>query len=253
MSSKVYVISVCHMDPRIIEHSILRFFATNISCINLASHWVFVDHHWPLDKEITSQVVNKMSCYVESKGIGSTVIKPDKNLGGHGGMCFAIDYLKLNFPISSDDLILIYDPDSNPETVDWLKSMVDVMTTEPRFAYVSLTIKSILSNYNLYARADIGAHKVVENVLDMINVTMFKASFLLTHGVTANTKFYGGIEVSMVQKARDQGLKTGYLIDQFEIGNPIPHPDIYNKWKGLHACGKYCGNFDQFINKKDNS
>jgi hypothetical protein len=245
---KKYIITVAHMDYNIINHSIGRFLDTNQTLPPSITEWVFVDNCWPIDKDKTSEAINHMVGTLNNYDINATVIKPDKNLGGHGGINYALDYLKEKHSIDYDDLILIYDPDSNPEKSGWLEALIDVMSIDKNFGYVSLTHTAIKDNFSGHTPDKVGTYNVYTTKLDMWNVTMFRAGFLMSEGMLAASKFYGFVETVMHEKCLKEWRKHGYLADYFEIENPVPHPKEYADWKRLHAGKIFEGNFDEYIN-----
>ncbi len=143
--NKLFIVTVAHMDREIIYNSLNQFIRTT-TLQNCIKKWVFVDNCWPLKKEQTTDALINIAHALNSR-FPCTVIKPDNNLGGHGGVNLALDHLKATHTIDKDDLILIYDPDSVPEQQGWLTALQDVMNFDKSMAYLSLTHEAIKGNF----------------------------------------------------------------------------------------------------------
>ena len=245
---KLYIITVMHMDYQIIVNSLNKFMSTTSFNRPEITEWVFVDNCYPINPEQTSSVINTLCDIMNGFGIKCDVIKPSKNLGGHGGSMFAVEYFKSKYDIQYNDLILGYDPDSIPKEQFWLNAMIDVMTTDMKMAYLSLTHIAIKNNEKEKTFEMINNLLVMYfKVPEMFNVTIFRAGFLMEVGLESPVEFYGHIESVLWQKTRNKNLKNGYLFDHVELENPIPHAKEYVDWKRLHASGEFTGNFDKYI------
>ena len=233
---RLFVISVCHMQPEIIAFSLTRAVMTMGVKPKDIDSWILVDHHWPIQKHLTSTLITVFTDIVDAYRIS-----PEKNLGAHGGFNFAVQRLIDNHYLADDDLVLCYDPDSNPVTPDWLKAMSDVMT-HSTFDYLSL-MPSVRLTGRPWVIQTIMGHRVATDLKpEMINVTLFRGK-CIKEKLTAHSAFYGHVESSMW----DRGFKSAYLYDFLEDPCPIYHPQIYADWKIAHSSGKYAKNFDQFI------
>jgi hypothetical protein len=233
---RVFVISLCHMEPTIIAYSLTQAIMTmGMDCRN--PHWVLVDHHWPKEKEATSEVLERLSDLVLGE-----VISPEKNLGGHGGYNFAVQYLIDQYELQDDDLVLSYDPDSNPLTHGWLTALIKVMKSDLSLDYLSLMPEKIKNN-RAWVIEEIAGHRVAKDSQpEMINVTLWRAK-CIKQKVTSVCQYYGNIESHMWSR----GFKNAYLIDFKEEDNPIPHYPLYTEWKLKHSTHQYAGNFDQYF------
>lgn len=231
---KIYIITVCHMEPEIIAFSLARALKTMGYGYD---RWIFVDNHWPITKYLNREVLEDVSQMICDREI----IRPEKNVGGHGGVNFALNHLK----IKPEDLVLIYDPDSNPVTPGWLSAMVTVMANASHIDCLGLMIDPAIIVSRLWNFKHIAGIKVASDKdAEMMNITMIRGSALIrTHGMQAFSSFYGGVEASMHSK----GIKSAYLYDYREQPCPIAHPEIYRVWKLEHATGRYKGNFDQYV------
>lgn len=239
----IYVVSVCHMQPQIMAYSLMQGLMT-INNENLGPSlpvqlvWVLVDNHWPMQKEMVSGAIEAHLAPM----VKAFTIKPHKNLGGHGGFNYAVQALAGKYDLEDDDLILCYDPDSNPTTPNWLKPLVEVMQADPEFDFLSLMPSQCVQNRNWLIRTIAGHAVATDSNPEMINVTLFRYR-CVRRTLTADSTFYGNIESSMWNR----GFKSGYLFEFLEHPCPIPHPQAYVRWKLDHACGRYPGNFDQYV------
>lgn len=224
---KLYVVSICHMTPEIIRFSLTK----GIQSIGRSyEKWVLLDNRWPMG----AVPVSELAVIVN----GFTLVAP-KNLGGHGGVNHVVKFLNPD----PDDLVILYDPDSNPNTKGWGKAMVEVMQADRNLDAVSLMINPTIINNRNWRMREVSGYLLASDFLpEMYNVTCFRAS-VLKAGLLGIAQFYGGIEAVMHAK----GMRHEYLYDYQEEPCPIPHPKIYSDWKVEHAQGRYPGNFDQYV------
>lgn len=234
----IHAITVCFSEPDILAWSLMKFKRT--TCIQPKS-WMFLDNCWPLNRHHTSECIELAAKLAPN----SSVIKAEKNLGGHGGYNFALAASEY----APDDYLLTYDPDSNPLTPKWLEAMRDVLDADPTMAYVSLLDRRNVDRPWTYEQ--IGGHKVAFLPYpEMWAITLFRKS-ILDKGIQAdsekwNSPFYGHVEPPMFRHARERGQRNGYLFDFRDDKCPIEPPKAYTKWKQEHAYGKYPGNFDAY-------
>jgi hypothetical protein len=231
---KVYMITVCHMLPEIISYSLIRAIRT---MGRFPDHWVLIDNCWPIEKEMTSFCVKRAA-----QMVGADLVVMSKNVGGHGGFNVGIDYFKNKYQIEDEDLILLYDPDSNPLTYNWLNVMAEVMDGKKNINNLSLLHPDIMPKRKWNIEI-INRHKFATSAMpEMYNVTCFRYSFLKKLGEFKGNGFYGGVETLNFSGLSNQG----YLYDYLEYFCPIPHDPLYNKWKSAHASGQFKGNFDAY-------
>lgn len=242
---KLHVITICHMEPETIAWSLYKFRRTTEK---LPDTWTMLDNLWPIKTEQTSKMLFHLHYQIPWK-TEVRMLKAVKNLGGHGG----ISYCLTEYPPDNDDLVLIYDPDSNPKTDGWLEAMLATMNADPTLGYVSL-----LDNRNTdrpWTYEEIGGNKVAFLPHpEMFNVTLFRATVLkkgfLADSDKWNAPFYGHVETAFFKHVRELGMRNGYMFDYREDKCPIPHPKVYDKWKEDHALGRYPGNFDAYCIEK---
>lgn len=237
---RIFAISIAHMMPEIIACSLAKGRRTMGPAYFNIAKWIVVDNHWPIDRDSTHLQVKNLAGLVDGE-----LISPEKNVGGHGGINYAVDHLKKEYALTPDDLILIYDPDSNPAQDGWLQALVSVMSADPNMPYLSLLHEAVAGNRKWVITPVNGINVARDAQAEMFNVTLFRAGVLMReHGLKAPNKWYGGIESELFNA---QNLRGAYLFDFRENENPIPHPAIYTKWKWDHAHnGSYPGNFDAY-------
>lgn len=215
------------MRPEIVAFSLTKLLMTTSRHLD----WFVVDNHWPVDKYKSSLTLERVA-----RLVNGMVIRPSQNLGGHGGFNYALSHMRL----TEEDLILGYDPDSNPITPEWLDAMVHVMTHKPILNYVSLMHEHIVERP--WEISDVKGIKIAQLPRpEMANVTLWRGRALLEGGIKASRKYYGFVETEMWKDGR-----SAYLYDYREDLCPIPHDPLYNAWKGAHAGGSYPGNFDEY-------
>ena len=235
---KLFAVTVCHMSSDTVAMSLAAFNRTTLN-IRPCNH-IIVSHHWPLETNYHQNI-----CSI-AKMVDGDVIQPEKNLGGHGGVTFALEHIKNEYTPEYDDVILLYDPDSIPAKSGWLEAMLSVMIADPNMAYVSLTHEAIKDNFKGHIPTLIGGQMVITDKLDMVNVTLWRAGFLMSEGLLANSTHYGHIEVPMHEKALKEYRYHGYMADWYELQCPLAHPKEYSEWKRLHASGVVKVNFDEY-------
>lgn len=241
---KLYAVSVCHMKPEIVAYSLARARITNSI---EPTGWVIVDNCWPIDSENTSaELMDQANIGMDQAIFGSNgevgfndkyyYVKAPKNLGGIGGFNFGLSKLDLQ----DDDLVLGYDPDSNPITKDWLLAMKEVMLADTSLTHLSLLHEHIVNR--AWIRREVAGYKLVSLPHpEMFNVTIWRGSYLKSGAVKQGRPYYGFVETET------KGGRHAYLYDYREDLCPIPHDPRYNRWKHDHAVGNYPGNFDQYI------
>lgn len=228
----IYAVTLSHCLPEVISHGLSKARRT-MGSFDKIDQWIVVDHHWPLQKELTSKIITQAALIVHG-----SIIKPEKNLGGVGGFNFAFSQLD----IRDDDLILIYDPDSNPITHDWFTAMIDVMREDTSIPYLSLMFRCHLNNRQWMIK-EVAGHRVAsDHNPDAINVTLFRGS-VVKNGLPGSEKMWGGLEAALFRLNQ----KGSYLIDVIEDSCPIAHPPEYGRWKGQHDQNHFAGNFDEYV------
>ncbi len=236
---KLWVITLAHVDAPILESSLAAYYAT---ADRIHHAHILLDHHWPINYWAHRKRILELGEQYDCK-----VMAPYENMGSHNGYNWTFGCLR----IADEDYILTYDSDSMPVTKGWDSAMVKVLDTDPKFAAVSLSINADLACKN-WAEEDVGGIVVKHPAegIEMINVTMWRFSFIKQVGGIGGSNFYGYTEHAMFQPMAELGLKHGYLRDYSENPRPVePHP-VYLEWKREHVAFRFTGNFDAYCRMK---
>lgn len=239
---KLWTITLAHCLPDILKFSLKRFRETTTE----QSELVIVDHHWPKDYWETRRLV-----LAAAEFYGAKLMSPYRNLGGHGGLSWALKEL----PIEDNDLVCIYDPDSNPRTKGWDTAMLDVLRADTSTAALFLMQGGALAAPNRVWRDEtIAGHAVsYPTPYSVTNVAIVRASFYLECGMTVGGRrpFYGYVEDWMSEAAKRLSVRMGYMKDFWEDNHPIAHDEAYTRWKFAHAHhNTFMGNFAEFLAKE---
>jgi len=244
----IYWISVFHMRPEVIKSAFsqIREMTTDAERARI-DRMVFVDHHYPVRKAECSKLVEELGRYWKAE-----IYSPLTNLGGHGGVSFALNYLKP----TSNDLVFVVDPDSFPTSQGWVTACLDAFAEDNKKPFQSLGSVSLTDerlthwDWPRYLEPQrSGPRLAFLPRAEMINMSVWRAS-VLKKGFLANSQFYGHMETAMWAEEQRKGMRHAYLVDYKERTNPIPHDEIYTAWKHDHARGDYPGNFDQYVKEK---
>jgi hypothetical protein len=236
MSSRLFGITVAHCESEVLEHGLTKFVAT--SGVDPEKYYV-VDHHWPINHDLTSMKVRLIAKTIISATI---VVSPEKNLGGHGGFTYGVEQMNKAHNLQDEDLIIGYDPDSNPLTPNWLVAMVKAMTDSPQLTSISLMHEHIVERPWKLTEVN-GIKLATLPHPEMFNATIWRYK-ALKEGLKGQG-FYGHVEAAMFKPGTH-----AYLYDYRETVCPIHHPQIYNDWKSAHAFNGYAGNFDEYVKDK---
>lgn len=231
-------ITCCHMPARVMHES--RECLERTVRLEEFKHFdvkVFIDHHYPLERELPSRYVREWS-----RQWGAYLISPAKNLGGHGGVSWACELLR----VKKGDIVFTVDPDSCPATEGWVTAMFRAFENSPRLGSISLMLPQLKSRLWAIELGGLSPRIGRLDKVEMFNVTAFRGELLL-EGFAGNSRFYGHVEVPMWNRALSMGFYHGYLLDYHEESNPVPHDRGYIRWKELHASGQFSGNFDDFV------
>lgn len=228
---KLWTVTVSYAPIEILAHGLKRYFETTL----VPSEYVVLDHLYPkVDPlEITGLVENSFSLHL---------MRPYKNMGGHEGFNWVVK----NLPVEDDDLIIGYDPDSNPLTKGWDEAMLEAMRSHRSLGSISLMHTAIKDKP--WIVSDDKPRVALLGRPEMFNVTMWRVSALkATGGLLADRKLYGMVETAMYRKFTEMGLYSGYLYDYEEGPCPVAHDPMYVKWKEAHAFFGFEGSFEEFL------
>lgn len=232
----IRIVSVLYAPLPVMEESVKQFYRTANQPF---CDWHLVCNMWPLSKQPITEA------YKIHDLTGGVLHLPGKNLGGHDGASYALR----NMGLQDDDLILLYDLDSNPLNPFWLRAMEAVMEADPSLGYVSLHFDGRL-HQPTWKTEEIAAQTVgFCSHLLMWGVTLFRGH-LLKDGMKGQRPFYGFVENEMEKKIRAKCLRNGYLMDYHEGEPAIPLPEIYTRYKQEHGLGNsFLGSFEEYLVK----
>lgn len=230
---KIWTITTSHARKEVAEFGLGRYYDTRV----LETEHYLLDHHYPIDYWKTRHALLDLGEKYNLK-----VVSNPRNLGGHEGFNWVFNQLD----VKDEDFVIGFDPDANPMHKGWDKAMVEALQKTDSIVCVSLLIDH-LSNNRQWTTVCEDPKVVIPDFLDMFNVTCWKGWFVRqTRGMKALTRLYGGVEMAMHSIAAEQGKRFGYLWDYREAMCPIPHDELYNKWKQNHLQGDQ-RNFDELV------
>lgn len=246
MKYKVWSISLCYNDPKIIEDSLNQLQATRDK-ENVDMHIVMVDQHWPIDREKNKKELERIA-----KNCKATLLDPGKNLGLHHGFNWAVNQLS----IPDNALIIGFDPDSWPVDFGWDKAMCDVFVEDASVVWFSLwhphATRELLNEHKSQPGHQVPSQRTIQVTAPVMNsVCGFRSSwFKKVGGLTEPSKYYGGLECAMWDKVKAHG-RWIFLPDYKEelhfqdVVNPL-----YRAWKWHHAHEGYPHDFVQYLKDK---
>jgi hypothetical protein len=237
----VHVVSLGFVPARIWRESLKRFQQTTV-LKDIKHH--FLLQHYPLNKAQNSAELREIA-----KDNGLIWHDAGKNLGLHDGFNFVTE----QFGLKPEDVVIAYDPDSNPVSTGWDEALVTVLS-EPRYVWASLMLPAARKSLAGQARAVPNAVKgvrVLEIAQPVINsISAFNGSWLLDcGGLTEPNKFYGGLECQMWPKLKDK--KWVFLPDYTENHDLLHTQDPeYRQYKWEHAHERtWAGDFESWLKK----
>lgn len=112
---KVFAITLCFSNPKILMSSVLAYHMTRNKGMQLDGH-ILVDQHYPLHREQMLESIRTLQNEFDS----IRVWDPGKNLGLHGGFNWAMAQVGLK----DEDIVIGYDGDSMPLGNGWDMALV---------------------------------------------------------------------------------------------------------------------------------
>lgn len=241
---KIHWITCCHMRIEVMKSARAQIEKT-ITAQEFRSldSKIFVDHRYPIDL-----AENSAHVWQWADEWGAEFLRPPKNLGGHGGVSYVLRHLRPD----EIDIVFVIDPDSYPVTSGWFTECVRALCADLTLGSVSLKHRHISNRPWKRFQPDPG-DPPIDFLMgpEMFNMTAFRGR-VLRDGFLGREQFpyYGHVESALFSHEIKLGMRHGYLANHFEDVNPIPHDEIYTKWKGAHARGEYPGNFDAFVREE---
>jgi hypothetical protein len=201
-------------------------------------------HHYPVDKE-----ANRTQLIMLAEKYGYEVIEPQKNLGLHVGLNWAVQKIG----IKESDILLGIDPARTIETLGWDSALVTAIM-HPMIGWAALCNHASLDELSHRPHRIINANglrvAVCLNPM-MLQTSAFKMDWVLQNGgFREPCAYYGFLETEMFRALRRKH-ELGILLDFKENGRIAEKQDlIYAAWKRDHVAGKFKGNFDQYLEEK---
>lgn len=235
---KLWGLTSAYCDSQILNETMKQL---ELTC-KLKFEHVILDHHWPID-----YWGSKRHLHAIAEKYGKRVITPFKNLGGHGGYKWAL----YEIPADDTDLVIIVDGDAFPKDYGWDEAAVRILNSEQKIAAVYLSDERVYAAPNrTWTRREIaGVNYAVCSNYSVTDIAIARVGFL-RKAMAGYGAFYGYVEEPIWKAAREMGYETGYLSDYWQAPHPIPHPEIYTRWKVEHAHRfTFPGNFDEYLKK----
>lgn len=238
---KTWILTVSHVPPHVLQNSLVALKNTTLPTEEYEH--VILDHHWPKEYWATRHSILDVAMKFKCR-----VISNYRNIGGHEGFQWMLD----ECPIEHEDIVICYDPDSNPITPGWISAMKEVLTFNPPFnVIVALNYPQMqiaAKNWQMTFQGGICVKK--PECLEMTNVTGFRASFLKQYGFRSDRcEYYGHVE-SYFKKVCDTHKLNQWWLQSFDEMSVPLHDRLYQDWKIEHSNGRYLKNFDEFVREK---
>jgi hypothetical protein len=209
------------------------------------SRFVFVDNH-----EVTGESIKRVAeeCRQTASCLRTTILRPDRNLGCHGGWNYGWSYVRAKWPGYA---VAKLDDDTEMLTHGWDVIMADALDQVPELGFVSADIdakqhnKYELRNINgvdleVATEGIVGFSCVMFRQADIMRWGPMAATYRTALGVpihdTEGATLYGGEEVYYADKARAEGKIIAHLpaAKAHHLGNEERHPD-YPGWKWFYG------------------
>lgn len=193
---------------------------------------LIVDQHYPRDRAEIQKF------YVEqSQNENVRILDPGKNLGLQGGFNYALEEARL----SSNDIVIGFDPDCFPVENGWGWAMERVMA-DRSVAWSSLwgihtERETKERGFNDYQIQGLNVRRTKTPVVN--SVCCWQADFLrAAGGLKDGHKYYGGLECVMWPHLEAQKRSWVFLKDYREEAAPEELVDkLYREWKWVTTHG----------------
>lgn len=238
----IHCVTLGFVPARIWAKSLAAFKETTV--LDGVQHH-FLNQHYPLNKQQNSAELRDIA---EDNGL--VWHDAGKNLGLHHGF----NYVTKQFGLKPDDIVIAYDPDSNPVSKGWDEALV-IALSEPKYVWASVMLKPARESIDKVGKAveaNVKGVRVLELAHPVINsVSAFKGSWLLDcGGFSEPNEFYGGLECHMWPQL---GNKKWVFLEDFHESHEILHKqdEDYRKYKWDHAYHRnWAGDFESWLKHK---
>jgi hypothetical protein len=226
---KVWAISLCFNDPKIIRQSIDRFYQTKHPDVETVH--ILVDQHWPIGyANLRSELESICRDY------RCTLLDPGRNLGLQKGFTWAWK----QFAIPENAGVIGYDPDCTPFTENWDMSFCEVFNAQPDAAWLSLMNTRCAPEWPTRCERElkVAGHNLIHLKHPTVNsICMWRQSWLMSEGgIFEENPLYGGLESMMFWRMKSKGLNWYILKDVHEIDELREQENmLYREWKWRSA------------------
>lgn len=176
-------------------------------------------------------------------------LDPGRDLGLHMGL----NWVLLKIGPKPGDVIITYDPDSQPETPGFDHALAETVQSGEYEIASSFTIHSEreFQERGYLEKTCRGRRVFIPNTGMMIGNTAWSCDFLKrVGGFKEPNAYYGGIEAAMTQELRKTGGQWAFLPDVKEGWLDRSYHDTeYTNWKVDHAAQKFKGSFADYLSK----
>lgn len=237
----IYTITLGHVPSRIWELSLAAYKRSKTSP-NPYKHF-FLNQHYALDHN-RNENENLKIC----RDNGVEWLDFGKNLGLHDGFNKVVNVLRSHYNLQDSDLILGYDPDSNPISMGWDMAL-ETCFIDPSVAWASLYGTWLVNQFKHRERYinQIKVHETEQAIMN--SICLIKAEFLRhTNGFSEGNKFYGGLEVAMWPHFERLKKKWVFCADYWE-DHTFHHlqDEQYRNYKWFHVHQKWSGDFKSYV------
>lgn len=240
---QVWAVTLCYCSPEILARGLEAYYRTRNP--SLSFRHVLVDQHFPLEENLCSAAVRS-----EGEKYGCLVIDPGRNLGLHRGFNWAIEQVGP----APEDVVIGYDPDSNPVSHGWDMALVTALGAEEKNAWASLMSPRACPELVQRGYTEVTYHGYLTcwvTKKPVVNsICAWRASFLRKiGGLSAPNNWYGGIEASMWDQMHGHKLQWVFTRDWWEDDTNRSVTDyryVWYKWKHGHL-REWPGDFKSYL------
>lgn len=239
---KVFVVTLGFVPARIWRRSLDAYRSLHKTGLDYEHY--FVDAHYPLN-----EVENRRELWSICADAGISVLDPGRNLGLHGNFNFALSRI----PYKDDDVIIGYDPDSNPISPGFDGALVHAIQFDQRVAWSSLLSQRAEPELiqRGYDRRMIGHVEAWVTRQPVVNsICAWRGSFLRrTGGLHEPNQWYGFLEGEMFWRMKEMGMDWAFLPgwrETDDIRNLQDREYLWWKWKFAHL-REWPGDFRSYV------
>lgn len=237
----IYTVSLGFCPARILEQSLDHLQETRDK--SLYNQLVVTDNHYPMNREQNRKELMRIALKHGALFFDS---------GGDIGAAQSFNQVTNTLPLLDHDYVLGYDPDSWALNPGFDREMSEVLDHYPDLAYVSLTNPDVTFKNPEIVWEHRPRVSVITNRPEMMNVTMFRWSWLKKiGGLEQVCKYYGFMEGKLWRGLSDTSMHSGYLPDyQEDIRLTALHDPEYIEWKSKQVNFHFNGSFKEYLDEQ---